>query len=228
MSTEALEAIVPWTCFGVMFLFGAFFAVVSLLARKRAGELEDKANGIQMALAQMEARAYAAESRIAAAEQRAQLAEQRIAHAEERTAKAKDAAKDAESRKAEAERSAQQALDEARRADSALQQRKSAAEEKARQSEQRARGLLEWARQQWEARREPDRQQAQGQQGSFQAQLDAFLELRRAPVSFRVESEVDRMAAALLPRFAQQEHVEVQGESVTVRFPVDASLGFRA
>lgn len=228
MSTDALHAIVPWACFGIMFLFGTFFAVAALLARKRAGEMEDKANAAQLALAQMESRAQAAESRIAQAEQRAQLAEQRIAHAEERVAKAKEAAKEAEARMAEAEQRAQQALDQARRADSALQQRKNAAEEKARQAEQRARGLIEWARQQWESRREPDRQQAQGQQGSFQAQLEAFLELRRAPVSFRVDSELDRMAAPLLSRFAQHEQVEVQGDQVLVRFPVDASLGFRA
>lgn len=228
MSTDALHAIVPWACFGIMFLFGSFFAVFSLLARKRANEMEDRANEAQLALAQMEARARAAEARIAQAEQRAQLAEQRVAHAEERMSKAKDAAKDAEARKAEAERNAQQALDEARRADSALQQRRDAAQEKARQADQRARSLLDWARQQWEARREPDRQQAQGRQGSFQAQLEAFLELRRAPVSFRVESEIDRMAAPLLARFAQKEQVEVQGDDVRVRFPVDASLGFRA
>ena len=36
------------------------------------------------------------------------------------------------------------------------------------------------------------------------------------------------MAAGLLPRFTKEEQVEVQGDGVVVRFPVDASLGFRA
>ncbi len=143
-------------------------------------------------------------------------------------AKARDAAKSAEARAEEAERRAQQAEGDARRADSALQQRRSAAEEKARQAEQRARALIDWARGQWEARREPDRQRAQGQQGSFQAQLEAYLEYRREPVGFRVENEIDRMAAPLMARFAQNERVDVQGDFVRVSFPVDPALGFRA
>lgn len=225
---SSLLAIVPWALFGIMVLFGMIFALVALRATGKARDAEEKATAAQLQLAQMTARAQAAEGRIMQAEQRASLAEQRIAHAEERMTRAKEAAKEAEARAAEAERRSQQAYDEARRADSALQQRRSAAEEKARQAEQRARSLLEWAKSQWEARREPDRQRAQGQQGSFQAQLEAFLEYRREPVGFRVESEIDRMAAPLLARFAQNERVDVQGDFVRVSFPVDPSLGFRA
>lgn len=228
MTTDALHAIVPWACFGVMFIFGGFFAVFALLARKRANEMEERAKGAQLTLAQMEARAQTAERRLAQAEQRAQAAEQRIAHAETQMNKANEAAREAEGRAAEAEQRAVEAAGRARQADSALQARRDAAAEKARQAEQRARALLEWARQQWDARREPDRQRAQGQHGSFQAQLDSFLDYRRAPVLFRVESEIDRMAAPLLTRFAREEQVEVQGDQVRVRFAVDASLGFRA
>ncbi|MEQ9076591.1 MAG: hypothetical protein RLP09_22225, partial [Sandaracinaceae bacterium] len=73
-----------------------------------------------------------------------------------------------------------------------------------------------------------DRQKAQGQQGSFQAQLDAFLDYRRKPVTFRVEGEIDRMAAPLLGGYAQDETVEVDGDLVRVTYPVDPALGFRA
>ncbi|HEY8428336.1 MAG TPA: hypothetical protein VIL20_08175 [Sandaracinaceae bacterium] len=221
-------AIVPWALFGIMVLFGAVFALVALRATGRARAAEEKASSAELRLAQMTARAQLAEGSIADAEQRARMAEQRAAHAEERAARAEEAARQAEARAAEAERRMQEAYEHARRADAAFRERKSAAEEKARQAEARARALLEWARSQWEARREPDRQRAQARQGSFQAQLEAYLEHRRAPVAFRLESEIDRMAAPLLNRFAQDERVEVQGDDVRISFPVDASLGFRA
>ena len=121
-----------------------------------------------------------------------------------------------------------EARQRAQQADSALQHRRDEAQEKQRKSQARARSLLSWARQQWEARREPDRQKAQGQQGSFQAQLDAFLDYRRKPVTFRVEGEIDRMAAPLLGGYAQDETVEVDGDLVRVTYPVDPALGFRA
>lgn len=222
-------AYVPWALFGIMVLFGAIFAIVALRQSGKANAAADRADQAHAALAAMEQRARAAEAQIAEAQQRAQMAEQRIAHAEERAQKAKEAGKAAEAAAEEAQRRAEQALAEARRADSALQQRRNEADEKARKSEMRARSLHDWAKQQWEARREPDRQKAQAQQGSFQAQLDAFLELRRTPITFRVETEIDRMAAPLIERHAgSDERVVVEGDLVRITFPVDPSQGFRA
>ncbi|MBZ0116510.1 MAG: hypothetical protein K8H88_05940, partial [Sandaracinaceae bacterium] len=60
------------------------------------------------------------------------------------------------------------------------------------------------------------------------AQLEAFLELRRAPISFTVSGEVDRLAAPMMPQAATTERVAVQGDFVSITYPVDASLGFRA
>jgi chromosome segregation ATPase len=225
---SALLAIVPWALFGIMVLFGMIFAAIAWRATRRANDAEDKLNAAQMQLAQVEARAKAAEARIAETEQRARAAEARIADAERRASEAQEAARQADARAGQAEQRAGRALDEARRADSALRDRKNAADEKARHADQRARALLDWSRSEWESRREPDRQRAQAKQGSFQAQLEAFLEYRRAPVQFRVESEIDRLAAPLIPRFAEREQVDVQGDTVRVSFPVDASLGFRA
>ncbi|HJL18996.1 MAG TPA: hypothetical protein RMH99_25260 [Sandaracinaceae bacterium LLY-WYZ-13_1] len=226
---SAVAAYLPWALFGVMVLFGAVFALVAVLQARKAGKAQDDAEAARMQLAQVEARARAAEARIQEAEQRANMAEQRITHAEERVEKAREAAKAAEARAEDAERRAGEAQQAAQRADSALQQRRDEAEEKARKAQLRARSLIDWARQQWEARREPDRQKAQGQQGSFQAQLEAFLEYRKKPITFRIDSEIDRMAGPLIERYAgEQEHVQVQGDLVRVTFPVDASKGFRA
>ena len=47
-------------------------------------------------------------------------------------------------------------------------------------------------------------------------------------MTFRVEGEIDRMAAPLLGGYAQDETVEVDGDLVRVTYPVDPALGFRA
>ncbi|MEC7524737.1 MAG: hypothetical protein VYE22_32960 [Myxococcota bacterium] len=224
----ALFAIVPWVLFGIMVLFGLIFAIVAWRATRRAGDQEEAAERAKMALSQMEARARAAEGQIADAQARAQRAEASIADAEERARRAEQAAEDARRAAAQASGQAQQALQRAQQADSALQQRRDEAAEKQRKAQGRARSLLSWARQQWESRREADRQKAQGVEGSFQAQLDAFLGHRRAPVTFRVEGEIDRMAAPLLGQYVQDEDVQVDGDLVRVTYPVDPSLGFRA
>ncbi len=226
---SSLVSLLPWALFGIMVLFGAIFAVVAWAATRRANAAEDRAHLASGALAQMEARARAAEARIGAAEQRAQLAEQRIGHAEERMQKARDVAKSAEQRAADALARAERAEQSARQADAQLQHRRDAAQDKARKAELRARSLLDWAKQQWEARREPDRQKAQAVQGAFQQQLEAYLGHRRQPITFRVEGEIDQLAAPLIPRYASADQaVVIEGNLVRVSFTVDASLGFRA
>ncbi|MBX3272208.1 MAG: hypothetical protein KF729_18230 [Sandaracinaceae bacterium] len=226
---ESLLAILPWALFGVMVLFGIIFAIVAWSATRRAAAAEERAEQASGAYGYVEARARSAEQQIAVAEQRATLAEQRIAHAEDRMQKARDVAKAAEQRAAEAEQRAADALREAQRADSELRERRDAASDRARQAETRARALLDWAKGQWEARREPDRQQAQAVQGPFQAQLDAYLAYRAAPIVFRVDGDVDRLAGPLIERYAAPgQHVALDGDVVRVTFPVDPSLGFRA
>ena len=224
----ALLAIIPWVLFGIMVLFGIIFAIVAWRSTRRANDAEERADRVTAAYQQMEARAMTAESLIQQANQRAQIAEQQIAHAEEKAQKARDVAKAAEQNAEEAARRAEAARAEAQRADSQLQARRDDADDKVRKAEQRARSLLAWAKQQWEARRETDRQKAQGQQGSFQAQLDAYLEYRRLPITFRAETEIDRMCAPMMTRFATDETVDAQGDLVRITFPVDAAAGFRA
>ena len=226
--TSLVLLIVPWALFGVMVVFGTIFAMVSWRASKRASAAEDRLARMEAALSSTEQRAQHAESQIEQADARARAAEARIAEAERRAEQARDTARAAELRAEDMERRADGALAEAQRADSQLQARRMEAQDKARKAEQRAQSLLEWAKQQWETRREPDRQKAQGLQGSFQAQLDAFLSYRREPISFRVESEIDRLAAPLIERFAKGETIEVRGDEIRVGFPVDASQGFRA
>lgn len=226
---SSLLAILPWALFGVMVLFGTIFAVVAWMATRRANAAEAAGAHAVSAYSQMEARALAAEQQIARSEQRAHLAEQRIAHAEDRMQKARDVARVQEQKAEEAEARARRAEEDARRADSELQQRRDANADKARQAETRARSLLEWAQQQWEARREPDRQKAQAIQGPFQAQLDAYLANRRMPVAFRVDGEIDQLAAPLISRYAPpSQQVQLEGDLVRVTFAVDPSLGFRA
>jgi hypothetical protein len=226
---DALGDYVAWILFAVMTLFGLVFAIVAVLAYRRANREGDRADAAAGQLAQMTQRAQAAEAMIAEAQARAQAAEQRIMHAESGAQRAIDEKRAAEQAAADAARRAREAAEAAQRADASLRERKDALTEKQRQAEQRARSLLEWAKGQWEARREPDRQRAQGQQGNFQAQLDAFLELRRQPVSFRVENEIDRAAAPLIAGFAPAgQQVDVQGDLVRISYPVDPSLGFRA
>jgi len=138
-------------------------------------------------------------------------------------------AKVAEKKAEAAEQAAREAAEAAHRADSALRERQDAAQSQARKADKRARTLLDWAKQQWEARREPDRQKAQNVQGAFQQQLDAYLSYRRLPVTFRVDSEIDRIAAPLIKQFAVEgQAVEVDGDLVRVTFTVDPGLGFRA
>ncbi|MBN4049514.1 hypothetical protein JYT86_00490, partial [bacterium AH-315-N03] len=157
------------------------------------------------------------------------LAEQRIAHAEDKAIKARDVAKLAERKAEEASTAANQARDEAQRADASLRDRQNAAQDKTRKADKRARSLLDWAMQQWNTRREPDRQKAQAVQGAFQQQLDAYLSYRRIPVTFRVDSEVDRIAAPLIKNYAPADQtVSIEGDLVRITFPVDPSLGFRA
>lgn len=225
----SLFVIIPWTLFGVMVLFGILFAVIAWSATRRAQRAVDEAETAQAALTQMESRAKSAEGRIQAAEQRAQLAEQRIDHAEERMNKAREVAKRAERRAEEAAQRADGAVADARRADAQLQQRRDHAAEQQRKATERARSLLKWAREQWESRRESDRQKAQQVQGAFQQQLDAYLGYRRVPIAFRVDGEVDRIAAPMISGYAEPGwSVDLDGDLVRVTFPVDASLGFRA
>jgi len=226
---SSLVSILPWALFGIMVLFGTLFAFVAWRTTRRANDAEQRAGHASNALAQMEARAQSAESRIAQAEQRAQMAEQRIAHAEDRMQKARDVAKIAEQKAVDANRRADEAASSARHADSQLQNRRDEAQDTARKAEQRARSLVEWAKQQWEVRREPDRQKAQAVQGAFQQQLEAYLGHRRQPITFRVDGEVDRLAAPLISRYAPADQtVALEGDLVRISFAVDASLGFRA
>jgi hypothetical protein len=49
------------------------------------------------------------------------------------------------------------------------------------------------------------------------------------PVTFRIDSEIDRMAGPLIERHAAaDEKVVVQSDLVRITFPVDDSKGFRA
>lgn len=221
-------ALIPWALFALMAMFGAIFAILAWRYSGNARKAISDADRLRAALAEMEARAQHAESQIAAAQQRAQAAEQRIAEAEARAQDAERRAQQAEQRARDAEQRASGALADAQRADSQLQQRRDAASEKARKATARARSLLDWARQQWVNRQENDRSRAQGTQGSFQAQLDAYLQYRRAPVTFRLESEVDQMAGPQLQGMATNETVTVEGQDVKIGFPVDPALGFRA
>jgi len=226
---SALLVFLPWALFGVMVLFAFTFAIVAWRASSKAGQALDDADAARAALGAMEQRARAAEGQIQQANQRADLAQQQIQHAEDRMQKARDVAKAAEQRAEEAERRAQEALSEAQRADSQLQQRRDHAADQQRRADDRARSLLSWAQQQWEDRRESDRQKAQSVQGAFQQQLDAYLGYRRAPITFRVDGEVDRLAAPKITQFAEPGWlVELDGDLVRVTFPVDASKGFRA
>jgi chromosome segregation ATPase len=228
VSTSTLLMILPWALFGLSSLFGFVFAILAWRASRRAEDADDSAGLARHRVADTEARAARAEARIAHAEQRAQEAEHRIAQAEDAMRRAAEAADRAEQRARDAEQRAQAALESARRAEAGFRERRDAAEQQGRQAEQRARTLAEWARGTWESRREADRQRAQGQQGSFQAQLDAYLQFRRVPVSFRAESDLDRLASAQIARFGGDARVTVQGEHVSFEFPVDPSLGFRA
>lgn len=226
---SSLLAIVPWALFGIMVVFGMIFSIVALRAVRRANDAEDRADAATAALAQMEQRALGAESQINEAVQRAQIAEQRIHHAEDRMQKARDVAKAAEQQAQAAGHRAQQAASQAQQADASLRERRDAAADKTRKADARARSLLQWATQQWAARREPDRQKAQAVQGAFQQQLDAYLQHRAAPIVFRAESEIDRMAAPLIERYAAAtQTVQREGDLVRIHFPVDPSLGFRA
>lgn len=222
-------AILPWALFGIMVVFGMIFAVVAWMATRRANRAEDQAEAARLALTDTETRARTAEEAIAAAQQRAALAEQRIAHAEDKASKAHEVAKVAERKAEDAATATDRAEDEARRADAALRERKDAAQDRTRKADTRARSLLDWAAQQWNARREPDRQKAQAVQGAFQEQLDAFLSYRRVPVTFRIDSDIDRVAAPLIERYAPADQtVVIEGDLVRITFPVDPSLGFRA
>lgn len=221
-------ALIPWALFALMATFGAVFAMLAWKYSGKARKAVSEAERLRAALAEMEARARNAEGQIAAAQQRAQAAEQRIAEAEARAQDAERRAQQAEQRVRDAEQRASGAMAEAQRADSQLQQRRDAAAEKSRKATARAKSLLDWARQQWVSRQESDRSRAQGMQGSFQAQLDAYLQYRRTPVTFRLESEVDQMAGPQLQGMAKDETVTVQGQDVQIAFPVDPALGFRA
>ena len=66
-------------------------------------------------------------------------------------------------------------------------------------------------------------------EGSFQAQLEAYLQNRRAAITFRVDSEVDQLAAPIIVSLAEPgQRITHDGDLVRVEFPVDESLGFRA
>ena len=225
---SSLLAFVPWILFAVMVVFGAAFSIIAWRASGKARKAESEAERLRDALAQMEQRAQAAESQIQQVGQRAGSAEQQIAQFEREAQEAKQKARQAEERAREAEQRAESAYAEAQRADAQLRERQSEAQDKARKAETRARSLLDWARQQWMARQESDRSRAQAIQGSFQAQLDAYLDYRRAPVTFRVESEIDQLAAPHIPSMATSENVRIDGQDVRIEFPVDPSKGFRA
>jgi type IV secretory pathway VirB10-like protein len=225
----ATMALLPWILFGVMFLVGLAFAVATIVQTSKVGKARGETDAARMEVSTLERRAQNAEYQLREAQTRLAAAERQIQQAREGAALAQADRERAAAEKAEAERRAEEALERARRADASLQERVDLAAERERQAEARARGLLEWALQQHEERREPDRRQAQGQVEGFQAQLDAFIELRRAPVRFRTEAQLDRMASPHLARFAPDGvHVDVQGDDVSVYFPVDASQGFRA
>ena len=225
---SAFVAVVPWALFGIMVLFGMIFSIVAWRATRKAADQEDRADQLAAELAQMTARAQSAEARIQQAENRANLAEVQIGQFADSEARAREQALEKEREAARAKAEAEGAFAAAARADSELQERRDAAADKARRAEQRAKSLMEWARSQWESRRETDRQRAQAQQGSFQAQLEIFLESRRAPVMFRTETEVDRLAANDFARYAGSGTVQVQGDEVRVSYPVDPAQGFRA
>ncbi|MGE0787428.1 MAG: hypothetical protein AB7S26_17275 [Sandaracinaceae bacterium] len=224
-----LSAYIPWALFGIMVFFGLVFAIVAWSATRRAGAAEDAAESARAQEAQALARAEAAERRLHELEHRASSAEARIAGEQERAQRADARARELEARAAEESRRAESALEEAKRADAELRERRDAVADRDKRADARARSLLDWARQEWEKRRESDRQRAQAVQGSFQAQLDAYLEHRRAPITFRADSEVDQLAAPRIVAHARAgEQVSHEGELVRVRFPVDPSQGFRA
>ena len=226
MST--IVAIVPWALFVVMVLFGMVFCIIAWRGYGRAKRATQELQAIRGQLEHAVRRAEHAEAQIAAANQRANLAEQQVAHAEGLAQRAKEEARQAFDVAGDAAAREREALERAQEADRALRERRSAAEAKNRQAEARARALLDWAKSEWESRREGDRQKAQAQHGSFSAQLEQYLTLRAAPVTFRVESDVDRLAAPLIERYASEQTVDVDGDLVKVVFPVDSSLGFRA
>ncbi len=225
----AFGAYIPWILFGVMAFFGIVFAALAWSATRRRHAAEDAAEGAVARAAAAEQRAKAAEDALAALERRASSAEAQVSASERRAADAQRAARELEERAAAEARRAEEARQDALRADQELRERRDAASEMTRKAEARARSLLSWAKAEWEKRREPDRQKAQAVQGSFQAQLDAYLEHRRAPITFRADSEVDRLAAPIVVQIAEaDQRVERDGDLVRVSFPVDPSLGFRA